>query len=256
MCCTSWHINLITLNRNLWALWNANARLDREPNSCLQDKQKQACFLKLCKECSFSHPVCVAAFLLIRPSQEVEQMLPWHPSGPCTPDLPPTADIPRRTPHIPRPPIHTHRPRGLSHTQKREGSRCTSVSSQKQRDSCQLSDGDLWVHLRCFLFVSTLSSLHGSLTRTPLWKTNTNDGNASIWCKLERNCSLDQIIISRYVQGWLTRFKMCSTADPSRLLIYLSARISELLDDMGAFRWQTNIQFKKKKTSLFIHQGK
>lgn len=64
---------------------------------------------------------------------------------------------------------------------------------------------DLWVHSRCFLFVSTLSWLHDSLTRTPLWKTNTNDGNASIWCKLERNCSLDQIITSRYVGGWFQR---------------------------------------------------
>lgn len=50
---------------------------------------------------SLSRPACVAAFLLIRHSQEVEQMLPWHPSGPCTPALPPTVDAPRRTPHIP-----------------------------------------------------------------------------------------------------------------------------------------------------------
>lgn len=150
-------------------------------------------FLNSAKNVLFLIQCVWQRFLLIRPSQEVEQMLPWHPSGPCTPNLPPTADVPRRTPHIPGPPIHTHshthRPRGLSHTQKREGPRYTSVSSQKKRDSRQLSDGDLWVHLRCFLFVSTPPSLHGSLTRTPLWKTNTNDGNALIWCKLERNCS-------------------------------------------------------------------
>lgn len=50
-----------------------------------------------------SRPVCVAAFLLIRPGQEVEQMLPRHPSGPRTPALPPAADAPRRTPRIPGP---------------------------------------------------------------------------------------------------------------------------------------------------------
>lgn len=33
----------------------------------------------------FSGPVCGAALLLIRACQEVEQMWPWNPSGPCTP---------------------------------------------------------------------------------------------------------------------------------------------------------------------------
>lgn len=43
----------------LCALWNANAWPDGEPNFRLQGKQKQACFLKLCKECPFLSVFCL-----------------------------------------------------------------------------------------------------------------------------------------------------------------------------------------------------
>lgn len=80
----------------------------------------------------FSHPVCVAAFLLIRPSQEVEQMLPWHPSGPRAPALPPTAGAPRRTPHIPSPLTA----RGLSH--EKEGSPSQYPHSTAEKSTLML----------------------------------------------------------------------------------------------------------------------
>lgn len=78
------------------------------------------------------------------------------------------------------------------------------------RDTSQLSDGtsgfirgvsSSFQHSPDFM---TISHAH------PFEKTNTNDGNASIWCKLERNCSLDQIIVSRYVGGWFQRDTKCA----------------------------------------------
>lgn len=146
----------------------------------------------------FSRPACVAAFLLIRPCQEVEQMLPWHPSGPRTPALPPTADAPRRTPHIPGPSQRG----GCSHDKK--GSPPTdpgAVTQHRHQPGCCFHSWYMCVSDWPSGFMRGVSSLfqHShSHTHTPLWKTNTNDGNASIWCKLVRKCSLDQIIISRY----------------------------------------------------------
>lgn len=61
--------------------------------------------------------------------------------------------------------------------------------------------GSFEVFPLCF---NTLLPSWRSHTRTPIWKTNTNDGNASIWCKLVRKCSLE-IIISRYVSRWFQR---------------------------------------------------
>lgn len=216
-----------TTEWTLWALWNANARPDREPNFRLQEKQKQACFLKLCKECPFlsvfSRPVCGAAFLLIRPCQEVEQMLPWHPSGPRTPALAPTPGAPRRTTHITGP-----SQRGVATTKKKRKEKLSSSGSSSS-DAAQTS---VWMLLSFMLRVcvyvwerevpvsyqtgplgsfevfplcfNTLLPSWRSHTRTPIWKTNTNDGNASIWCKLVRKCSLE-IIISRYVSRWFQR---------------------------------------------------
>lgn len=142
-----------TTKRALWAPWNANVWPDREPDFRLQDKQKLPCFLKLWKECRFlsilSHPVCVAAFLLIRSSQEVQQMFPWHPSGPCTPTLPPTGDAQRRT-------LTTLGPsQGAGRRKKRLSA--VGIFTQWGCRYQSVIKQDLWAYSGCFLFVSALS---------------------------------------------------------------------------------------------------
>lgn len=148
--------------------------------------------------------VCVAAFSADKTSQEVEQMLPWHPSGPRTPALPPTADAPRGIPRIPGPaqqgaaPTKRKLPCSGSFEQWRSTETALMLLSfvlrVTERDTSQLSG-------RTFGFIRGVSSLfQHSLAHTPFWKTNTNDGNASIWRRLVRKCSLDRIIISKYVR--------------------------------------------------------
>lgn len=172
----------------LWALWNANVPLDREPNFRLEDKQKQACFLNLCKECPFLiQCVWQRCADKTQPGGGTDVALTsiWA-SCPCSASHGPML-------HAGHPTFPAPSQRGASPTKRRAGN-FHSGESGLDAALVHVLDARQWpvirralrVHSRCFLLVSTLCALHDDLTRTLLWKTNTYDGNASTWCQLER----------------------------------------------------------------------
>lgn len=134
-------------------------------------------FLTYAKNALFSSSVCGNA-VLIRPSQEVEQMLPWHPSGPRAPALPPTARCSTQdTPHS-QPP-HSE---GASPTKRRAGHQKAAWTPTSWRwDSGGISGGpsgfirgvsSLFQHSARFVMIS---HAHPFEKQTPMTETHRHD---------------------------------------------------------------------------------
>ena len=105
-----------------------------------------------------------------------------------------------------------------------------------------------------FLFQHSSDSITLSHTHTPLWKTNISDENTSIWCKLVRKCSMDLIIISRYVRRrfqQVTKWAACWHPDcyHSTLNLYLrifekSLKLTRSYNDAEITPWQIQKKYK------------
>lgn len=168
-------------------------------------------------------------------------MLPWHPSGPRAPALPPTADAPWRTPRIPDPLTA----RGLSHEKKGSPPRCPPAATQSPPDAAFIHVpevyfsagvsyqkgplGSLEVLPLCFntLLAPWLSHTHTAFNKqTPMMEMHWNDVS---WRRIAPpTLSSNQIIVSRYAGGWFERDTDCEG------VVHIPASVWIILDQYAS----------------------